>query len=57
MITREDIEFLKKYLSNIEILYNEYTSDYDEDIDYEDVKKQIYDLQSMIKSITSFWEE
>lgn len=57
MITREDIEFLKRYLSNIEILYDEYTSDYDEDIDYEDVKKQIYDLQSMIKSITSFWEE
>ena len=57
MITKEDIELLKWYLSNIETAYNEYISDYDEDIDYEDLKKHIYDLQSRIKSITSLWEE
>ena len=57
MVNREDIEQLKTLLVNLDIDYNEWTSDYDEDIDYEDLKKRIYDTQREIKSIVECWEE
>ena len=52
----EDISYLKWCLTNLEVVCNEYYSD-DEDYDYEDLKKQIFDLQVRIKSIAETWEE
>jgi hypothetical protein len=56
MATMEDVSYLKWCLINLEVVCNEYYSD-DEDYDYEDLKKQIFDLQVKIKSIAETWEE
>ena len=56
MATMEDVSYLKWCLTNLEVVCNEYYSD-DEDYDYEDLKKQIFDLQVRIKSIAETWEE
>ena len=56
MATMEDVGYLKWCLTNLEVVCNEYYSD-DEDYDYEDLKKQIFDLQVRIKSIAETWEE
>lgn len=58
MATMEDISYLKWCLNNLEVVCNEYYSDdEDYDYDYEDLKKQIFDLQVRIKSIAETWEE
>ena len=55
MVNEEQIKALKQLLIQLEIDYNEYTSD-DEDYDYEDLKKRIFNIQEEIKAITEYWE-
>lgn len=57
MINKEDIERLKYLINQVEIDYYEYTSDDGEDIDYEDLKKRIFNIQCEIKAICENWAE
>lgn len=55
MVTEEQIKAIKQLLMQLEIDYYEYTSD-NENYDYEDLKKRIFDIQEQIKAITEYWE-
>ena len=55
MATIEDIMMIKNALSLLETDINTWNSN-DDEIDYEDLKKSIYDLQDSIKSIVDYWE-
>ena len=54
MVTFEDIKKLKQMLEELEILEFEYRDN--DEYDYEDIKKRIYNLQDEIKCITNYWE-
>lgn len=54
MVTFDDIKNLKQLLEELEILKFEYNDD--DEYDYEDLKKRIYNIQDEIKSITNYWE-
>ena len=62
MATKEDLKRLRfyvDYLSNSIDVWNiaEEDIEEDEEIDYEDLKKRIFDLQLSIKCIVENWEE
>ena len=52
MVTFDDIKKLKQLLEELEILNFEYNDD--DEYDYEDLKKRIYNIQDEIKSITEY---
>lgn len=58
-INREDINRLKYLIQQVEIDYDTYMSDEEEDfeIDYEDLKKEIFNIQREIKAISEKWAE
>lgn len=56
-INETDIKILKILLEQIENDYYLYTGEYDEDIDYEDLKKEIFNIQKAIKGISEKWAE
>ena len=57
MINIEDIQKVKELLNELEINVNTWNSESEEDfeVDYEDLKKRIYDLQDYILSIVESW--
>jgi len=62
MATEEDLKQLKyyiNYLSDTISIWNipEEDIEEEEEIDYEDLKKRIFDLQLNIKCIVESWEE
>ena len=57
MITMEELKYIKYIINQLEVDCGEWYSDDDEDIDYEDLKKRIYNEQTKIKSIVELWEE
>ena len=58
-INKEDIKRLKYLIQQVEIDYDTYMSDEEEDfeIDYEDLKKEIFNIQCEIKAISEKWAE
>lgn len=57
MTTREDIEYLKYSIQELDNAFTEWELPDDDDIDYEDLKKRIFDIQRRIKSFCENWEE
>lgn len=56
-----EIKALKQLVEQLESDYLNYITDFDEEedneIDYEDLKKEIFNIQREIKSIVESWEE
>lgn len=58
MVTKEQINQLNNLLIQLRIDYDEYFSqEEDYEIDYEDLRKEIFNIQVEIKSITEYWDE
>lgn len=59
MASRFDISYLRSLLETLDSLVYEYKTGIDEqeDYDYDDLKKRIYNIQLKIKSIVEKWEE
>ena len=58
MITKEQINQLNNLLIQLRIDYDEYFSqEEDYEIDYEDLRKEIFNIQGEIKAITECWDE
>lgn len=61
MAERFDISYLRSLLETLDSLVYEYKTnefeDEDDTYDYEDLAKQIYDIQEQIKSIVGKWGE
>ena len=60
MINDLDMEELKELVNQLESYFYEWSYDKfdinNEDLDYEDIKKNIYSIQREIKSIVERWE-
>lgn len=56
-----ELKALKQLVEQLESDYLNYITDFDEkednEIDYEDLKKEIFNIQREIKSIVESWEE
>lgn len=61
MASELEIKALKQLVEQLESDYLNYITDFDEEedneIDYEDLKKEIFDIQRKIKNIVERWEE
>lgn len=55
-VNRQDIETLKQLIQQLENDYDNYMIE-DEDVDYEDLKKEIFNIQCEIKAIVECWAE
>lgn len=58
MVNELQIKALKQLLLQLETDYHNYIIDDEEDfeVDYEDLKKEIFHIQEEIKAITENWE-
>ena len=58
MAERFDISHLRSLLETLDSLVYQYKVGQlsEEDLDYEDLKKQIYDIQDEVKSIVERWD-